>query len=130
MADSQQDPGQRRPTEERSYGELLKELFSALGEVIKVHVKEWSGVVWEPFSKLKKGCIGLAIAANLFVLAVSSLVVAGFLALAALTGSYAGALAIVGAICIIVGVIILKVVFKKKPPRDAADTDEQDEDEA
>jgi hypothetical protein len=128
MPDSEQQSGQDQPTEDRSYGALIKELFAALGEVIKTHVKEWGGVVWEPFSKLKKGCIGLAIAANLFVLAATCLVVAGFLALAALLDSYAGALAIVGAICIIVGVIILKVVFKKKPSQDATETDEQDED--
>jgi hypothetical protein len=128
MADSQQQPGQDRPTEDRSYGALVKELFSALGEVIKTHVKEWSGVVWEPFSKLKKGCLAVALVANLFGLAVICLVVAGFLALAALIGSYAGALAIVGAICIITGVIVLKVAFKKKPSRDATETDEQDED--
>ena len=111
--------------QEQSYGELIKQIIKSVGQVVKYHIKDWAAQAFEPLRKLKSGCITLTIAATLVSLGLAFVLVAAFLGLAYLINSYAGALAIMGGLCIIVAVILLKKVFAGKDDDNQDDTPEQ-----
>ncbi len=132
--DKHESENQQPTPGSQSYGELVKSIVKAVIDLVKAAVKEWTGTALAPLHKLKKGCLVLAAAGMLLAVGVGFLAVAAFLGLAYLLHSYGAALAVSGALCLIIAAIVLHFGFKQddsesEPDEDPAPSGEIDQDD-